>query len=29
MLAAAGLVETTVQQIEEDPMNYCYLSRKR
>ena len=28
MLAAAGLVETTVQQIEEDPMNYCYLSRK-
>jgi hypothetical protein len=28
MLAAAGLVGTTVQQIDEDPMNCCYLSLK-
>ncbi len=28
MLAAAGLAGTTVHQIEEDPMNYCYLCKK-
>jgi SAM-dependent methyltransferase len=28
MLAAAGLVGTTLHQIEEDPMNFCYLSTK-
>jgi SAM-dependent methyltransferase len=28
MLAAAGLVGTTVRQIDEDPMNCCYLSIK-
>jgi hypothetical protein len=28
MLAAAGLVGTTVKQIDEDPMNSCYLSTK-
>ena len=28
MLAEAGLVGTTVHQIEEDPVNFCYLSTK-
>ena len=28
MLAAAGLAGTTVRQIDEDPMNCCYLSIK-